>query len=290
MEACRVIFDVLPELPHLPELPVRGVGAGTVGRTIAALVDLYAELGTFGWRLMPRQHEGVDVRRARSMLAQDLDALEEVGQGFAGPIKVQLCGPWTMAANVELPRGEKVLADAGACRELTESLAEGAARHVRDVRRRLPGVTDVLLEFEESFLPSVMAGEIPTSSGFGRLALPDEMVVEQSLRHVLEAPDAVTGIRFSGRLTSILRAGARFVAAPAQALEALGEDALGEAMEAGTGFLVGAPEKEELWRRLDREAIVITPAGGLAELSETAAVTVLRRCRDAARSIQEGDA
>jgi hypothetical protein len=52
---------------------------------------------------------------------------------------------------------------------------------------------------------------------------------------------------------------------------------------------VGAPETGDLWRRLDRDAIVVTPAGGLAELSETAAVAVLRRCRDAARSIQEGD-
>jgi hypothetical protein len=149
-------------------------------------------------------------------------------------------------------------------------------------------VTDVLLEFDESFLPSVMAGEIPTSSGFGRLALPDEMVVEQSLRQVLDTPEAVTGVRLAPLRTAI-RARARFVSAPAQALESLGEDALGEAMESGTGFLVGAPETGDLWRRLDRDAIVVTPAGGLAELSETAAVAVLRRCRDAARSIQEGD-
>ena len=47
--------------------------------------------------------------------------------GFRGPFKVQLCGPWTLAATLELPRTLNVaIADPGAVADLTASLAEGA--------------------------------------------------------------------------------------------------------------------------------------------------------------------
>lgn len=293
VEACRIMRDLLPDLPHLPELPVRGPGAGTVGRAIAVVVDLYFEVGTFGWRLLPRQSQGADQRRARSMLAQDLDGLEEVFEGYAGPLKLQLCGPWTMAANVELARGEKVLADLGACRELTASLAEGAVRHVADVRRRVPGVTDVVLEFDESFLPVVMSGEISTSSGFGFLAPPDQAVIEQGLREVFEAT-VLAGARLPGAsVATALHSGARFVSAPAPALTPLDEDVLGEAVEGGVGFLVGLGGPDEvdsyarLWRQLDRGAVVVTPSGALADVPVEQATAALRRGREAAAALQE---
>ena len=67
----------------------------------------------------------------------DLDGLEEQAQEYAGALKVQVAGPWTLAATVERPRGDKVLADFGARRELAQALAEGLTSHVADVRRRL---------------------------------------------------------------------------------------------------------------------------------------------------------
>ena len=51
--------------------------------------------------------------------------LEELADGYTGPLKLQLTGPWTLAATVELPRGDKVLADHGARRDLAEALALG---------------------------------------------------------------------------------------------------------------------------------------------------------------------
>jgi hypothetical protein len=34
--------------------------------------------------------------------SSDLDVTEEVLEGFRGPLTVQLCGPWTLVATLEL--------------------------------------------------------------------------------------------------------------------------------------------------------------------------------------------
>jgi hypothetical protein len=135
-EAVRVVLGEVPDLPYLPELPGRGAPAGMAGRTIAMVADLGFDLQPAGWRLTDRP--GIDHRRARSLLAQDLDQLEEQAEGVSGRFKIQVAGPWTLAASVEKPRGDKVLSDHGARRELAQALAEGVATHLADVRRRLP--------------------------------------------------------------------------------------------------------------------------------------------------------
>ena len=112
-----------PDLPHLPELPARGPGADMIGRGAGLLVDLAAELYAGQWRLAARP--GLDRRRALDLLERDLDALTEAGAGYAGPVKVQVPGPWTLAAGLDLPIGGRVLRDHGACRDLAASLAEG---------------------------------------------------------------------------------------------------------------------------------------------------------------------
>jgi methionine synthase II (cobalamin-independent) len=166
--AVRVVLDTLPDLPHLPEVPGRGAHADMTGRSLAVLADLGADLQPAGWRLTgSRSSAGVDHRRARSLLSQDLDAVEELTQGYAGPFKIQVAGPWTLAATVERPRGDKVLADRGARRELAEALAEGLRDHVADVRRRLPDA-DLVVQVDEPALPGVLAGAVPTASGFHR--------------------------------------------------------------------------------------------------------------------------
>src|SRR5690606_14446749 len=111
LEALRVVFGELPGLPYLPELPARGVGADMVGRGASLLIDMPVEVRPSGWRLTGRP--GRDARRAREHLGRDLDGLEEIAQGYEGPLKVQVCGPWTLAASIELHHGDKVLADAG---------------------------------------------------------------------------------------------------------------------------------------------------------------------------------
>ena len=136
-----------------------------IGRTLGVIGELGFDLQPAGWRLTDAP--GVDHRRARSLLAQDLDTFEELTQGYEGELKLQLAGPWTLASSVEKPRGDRVLSDVGARRELAQALAEGARDHLADVQRRVPGAT-LLLQLDEPSLPAVMAGQVPTASGFNR--------------------------------------------------------------------------------------------------------------------------
>lgn len=165
-EVVRVVLGELPDLAHLPELPGRGAIASMTGRGLAIMAELGADLQPHGWRLTDAS--GIDHRRARSLLAQDLDEIEAQAQGYHGVFKVQVAGPWTLAATVEKPRGDKVLSDHGARRELAEALAEGLRGHVLDVRRRLPAASELLVQVDEPALVAVLAGQVPTASGFGR--------------------------------------------------------------------------------------------------------------------------
>ncbi|MEP6665027.1 MAG: methionine synthase, partial [Nocardioidaceae bacterium] len=78
-ESLQIVLGEVGDLPYLPELPARGVTAAMTGRTLAMISDLGADLQPAGWRLTDAP--GIDHRRATSLLAQDLDALEEVAQG-----------------------------------------------------------------------------------------------------------------------------------------------------------------------------------------------------------------
>src|SRR5690348_12103442 len=122
-EAARIVMGELEGFPHLVELPDAGVGTDMIGRGAAHLVDLHTEITVSGWRFADRA--GSDERRARAALARDLDVLEEHAEGFAGPLKIQCAGPWTLAASLELRYGDKALADAGAVRDIAAALAEG---------------------------------------------------------------------------------------------------------------------------------------------------------------------
>ncbi|MGH3423431.1 MAG: methionine synthase [Nocardioidaceae bacterium] len=180
----RLVTDELPELVHLPELPARGAHASMVGRSAALLEGLGADLQPAGWRLTDAP--GLDQRRAVSLLAQDLDMLEETLQGYDGRLKVQVAGPWTLAATIERPRGDRVLADHGARRDLAQSLAAGIGAHVADVRRRVGGA-GLLVQVDEPALPAVLAGRIPTASGFGRHRTIDVSEADRALRWTVEA-------------------------------------------------------------------------------------------------------
>ena len=163
----RVVLGELPDLPHVPEVPGRGVHAAMTGRGLAVVSGLAADLQPAGWRLV--DSNGVDHRRAVSLLAQDLDTVEELAQGVSGSFKTQVIGPWTLAATVEKPRGGKVLGDHGARREVAQALAEGIGEHLRDLRRRLPGIDRWIVQLDEPGIAAVGAGRVPTASGFGRL-------------------------------------------------------------------------------------------------------------------------
>lgn len=167
--ALRFVLTTLAEaeggLPHQPEMPARGPWAGMVGRSCALLVDLPVSLDAGNWTLSDTS--GIDGRRARSTLRDDLDMLQEVAFDYSGPFKVQVTGPWTLAASVFRPLGGRVLADRSARRDLAQSLAQGSADMLAELADRLPQA-QVVLQVDEPALPSVLAGAVPTEGGFFR--------------------------------------------------------------------------------------------------------------------------
>jgi methionine synthase II (cobalamin-independent) len=306
--AVAQVFEALPDLPHLPELPGRGAGADMVGRTVSTLEDLHVDLQPAGWRLVARA--GMDEHRATALLERDLDALVPVATGYSGDFKVQLTGPWTLAATVELPRGGKVLADRGATRDVVESLAETVSRHLADAARRLPGAR-LVLQLDEPALPAVLAGAVPTASGFGRLATTDPVVVTDALRQVVSAAGVPTVVHCCAAdvpLAVVHDAGADAVSVDLAVMD-LDLDDVGERIERGLRLWLGVVPStgpgvppvvrdvvspvRALWRRLGFPAeqlpatVTVTPACGLAGASSGWAATALRLVQQAARVLDE---
>jgi hypothetical protein len=308
VEAARLVFGELPELPHLAELPGRGAGADLVGRGGALLVDLPVEIVPSGWRLAA--HGGRDLQLARDFLAWDLDALEAAGDGYAGALKVQGVGPWTLAANLELPTGHKVVSDHGATRDLAESLAEGLRNHLADVQRRVPAA-ELVLQLDEPSLPAVLAGAVSTPSGYGTVRSVEEPVVEQTLRDVLgvagEGGRVVHCCAREVPLRLIRDAGADAVSVDAAQLRTSAYDELGEAVDAGMSLWLGVlpatdaavslddarDAVQRLWSALgfaatDAAATVVpTPACGLAGATPRYVRRVLSLLRDVGNALRD---
>lgn len=246
-EALRTVLGELgeaPGIPFLPEVPGRGAIASMTGRTLAVTAELGADLQPAGWRLTGGG-AGVDHRRARSLLAQDLDTLEEQAQGIAGAVKVQLAGPWTLASTVERPRGDRVLGDHGARRELAQAVAEGVGQHVADVRRRLPGVDRLVVQVDEPALAAVLAGRVPTASGLHRHRSVDRPEAAQALAWVLDAVTAAGAEPWvhacaPGTPWPLVRdAGATGLLVDHAVLSAADHDALATALEGGVRVGLG---------------------------------------------------
>src|SRR5207302_7847949 len=127
--------------------------------------------------------------------------------------------------------------------DVAASLAEGLRLHVADLRRRLPRLTRVVVQADEPLLAAVLAGELSTASGWGRLPRYERAVVEDGLRRVLAAAggDNTAGVwigatRLDGAL--LQGAGAGFIGLDAAVLDTVDEDEIGEAVDAGLGLLV----------------------------------------------------
>jgi methionine synthase II (cobalamin-independent) len=294
-EAVRVVLGEVPGLAYVPEVPGRGQAAGMTGRGIAVLAALGADLQPAGWRLTDAP--GIDQRRARSLLGQDLDSFEEQSQGFAGVLKTQVAGPWTMAATVERPRGDKVLADSGARRDLAQALAEGLRDHVADLRRRVPSASRLVVQVDEPALAAVLSASIPTASGFGRHRAVHAPEAAEALEWVLDAiTDSgaepwVHSCAPGTPLDVVRRAGARGLVLDLSVLSATDHDQAAEALEAGETLALGVlpstdpatvptdaqvTESAVRWLDmlgLDPEAVgdrlVLTTACGLAGASPT---------------------
>ncbi|WP_369233109.1 methionine synthase [Streptomyces sp. R21] len=308
-EAARSATGSFEDFPFLAELPARGPGADMIGRTAGMLVELYARVEPSGWRVGDRP--GRDTRRARSWLGEDLDALEEFTQGYEGPLKVQAVGPWTLASALELRNGEAMLSDAGACRDLAGSLAEGLRRHLDEVHRRIPGA-QLVLQLDEPSLIAVLRGQVKSASGYRTHRAVDRQVVEAALRDVVgvhgDGPVVVHSCAPDVPFALLRRAGADAISFDFSLLTERDDDAIGESVEGGTRLFAGVVPSADsplsdpagsvmgvrtLWRRLGlhpgllAEAVTITPSCGLAGASPQYARAALAHCVRAARSLAD---
>ncbi|MFJ8014279.1 methionine synthase [Streptomyces sp. NPDC096339] len=307
-EAAKTVTGSFEEFPYLPELPARGPGADMIGRSLGLLVDMYAHVEPSGWRISDRP--GRDTRRARSWLGEDLDALEEFTQGYTGKLKVQAVGPWTLAAALELHGGEAMLQDAGACRDLAGSLAEGLREHLADVRKRIPGA-DIVLQVDEPSLTAVLLGRVRSASGYRTYRAVDRQVVEGALRDLFAVHDGEVIVHSCAPEVPfglLRRAGATGVSFDFSLLTEREDDAIGEAVEGGAKLFAGVVPGTDgplsdpagsvmgvrkLWRRLGlapgtlAESVVVTPSCGLAGASPAYARAAQAHCVRAARSLAD---
>lgn len=268
VDAAATIVGELPLLPHLPELPARGVGADMIGRTAGLLVDLAVELRPSAYRVVHRP--GHEHRRAVDLLRFDLDALEEAtAVTRPGWVKVQAAGPWTLAAAVELRTGNRVLTDRGAVREFTASLTEGLRRHVAEVATRTGA--QVLVQLDEPGLPAVLAGSLPTASGYGTVGAVPEPEVQDALRDLVAALGVPVVVHCCASRPPVrLLAGAGVAGIGLDATMLGGDvptdvlDSLGETWDAGIPLLLGLVPAVEPRRRVT-VAELARPAFDLAD-------------------------
>lgn len=313
LEAARTVLGELgaaPGLPHLVELPDRGPGAEMVGRAAAVLVDLPVDLQPSGWRFV--DHPGRDLERAVSMRSADLDAVAEAADGYVGQLKLQVCGPWTLASEVHLGRGERSVVDPGARRDVVDSLAEGVAGHVRDVRRLVPGA-QVVLQLDEPALTSVLRGGLRTQTGFGRLPAVEAAEVEQGLRAVLAAGRSAGAVSTAVHVcadevpfSALLASGADALSVDLSLQSTAAWESIAVAVESGvrlwagavppTGPLPSAAEVAESvrvpWQQVglplaDLAHVAVTPACGLGRTSVRDARATLARVVEAARALAD---
>ena len=308
-QALSAVRDLLGEdgLPYLPELPARGPGADIIGRGAGLLVELAVDLQPMGWRFVDRA--GRDAHRTSALLRQDLDELAEAFDGYDGDLKVQIAGPWTLASSIWLHRGERSVVDVGATRDLIASLAEGLRVHLSELARLVPRASFVV-QIDEPGLPSVLSGELPTASGFGRIRAIDATVAAEGLRDVIAAAgDRHTVLHCCATdvpLVLLRDTGVKAVSLDIALLGPKSWESVAATVESGVDLWAGVVPTDATdakvtevvdplvaaWHSVglplsDLSRVTLTPACGLAGLTPKGARSVQQLAVDAARALTE---
>jgi methionine synthase II (cobalamin-independent) len=312
-EAAEVVIGELHLLPHLVELPARGVGADLIGRAGALLVDIAIDTTPRGYRIAARP--GAVVRRAASLLDEDLDALEEAWEraGLRGgdrTVKVQAPGPITLAAQLELPGGHRAITDHGALADLASSLAEGVAAHRAQLANRLD--TPVVVQFDEPSLPAALAGRLTGVTSLTPVHPVDEPLAVALIDECVAAAGADVAVHSCAAdlpWDLLRRSTISAVAVDPSTLGPDDFDGLGEFVDSGRTVLLGLvastapvqkPAHEEIAkaaaaitdrlgfpRSVLRERIGLTPACGLAGATPQWARTAIGVVQNAADALAD---
>lgn len=282
----RWIVDTFAaDLPFVPELPERGPHAAMIGRTLS-LLDLPVDALLGRWRIGAAQ--GMDQERAHSLYRRDLDAIEEALVGEPTQIKQQFTGPFTLAANTELRSGESVLSDTGAFRELAEALTEAIREQTSALSRRF-GKAPVI-QIDEPAAPAVFAGQIRTSSGYGRyhsVSADNARYIWSQITRTIAAQDATSVLHCCAPdvpVDLVRDSGFDGISADLALLEV--SDAWARAIDEGIEFWTGSVDPKAIEAFLGRlgfsiadvhERLVISPACGLANRTPNEARAVLEQ-------------
>lgn len=307
-QAAEIVVGELHTLSHLVELPARGIGADLIGRAGALLVDIGIDTVPRGYRIAPGRSSAL--RRAVSLLGEDLDALEEAWEkaglrGSGRPVKLQAPGPVTLAAHLELPGGHRAITDPGALRDLGASLAEGVAAHRAEVARRLE--TTVVVQFDEPSLPAALQGRLSGVTSLTPVHPVDEPLAMSLLDACVAQADTEVAVHSCAAdlpWKALLRSDIHAISVDVSTLTAADLDGVGEFVDAGRTVLLGVvptsapnrrPAVEEIAksvvavtdrlgfaREVLRERIGVTPACGLAGATPEWARTAIELAQKAA--------
>jgi methionine synthase II (cobalamin-independent) len=289
-QAAEIVVGELHTMPHLVELPARGVGADMIGRAGALLVDIGIDTVPRGYRIASGRSSVV--RRAVSLLNEDLDAFEEAWEnaglrGGTRTVKVQAPGPITLAAQLELAGGHRAITDVGAVRDLAASLGEGMARHRAEVARRLG--TSVVVQFDEPLLTAALDGRLTGVTSLTPVHPVDEPVAIGLIDDCIATTGAESVLHSCATdlpWNTLQRSSIHALSVDVSTLTAADLDGIGELVESGRTVLLGVvpatapaarPSTEEVAkaavavtdrlgfsRSVLRERIGVTPACGLA--------------------------
>ena len=202
-----------------------------------------------------------------------------------------------------------MLSDHGARRELAAALAEGLTAHLADVRRRVPAQR-IVVQVDEPALPAVLAGQVPTASGFGRHRAVHPPEASAALETVLAAAGEEPWVHCCapGAPWGLLRgAGAHGLSADLSVLDADDLDEVVEHLDSGGRVALGLvpsleaaapPEATALTERVLRlldllgldlvavtDRLVITPSCGLAGATPPWARRATDLCAEVARNL-----
>jgi len=307
------VVGELHTLTHLVELPARGVGADLIGRAGALLIDIGIDTVPRGYRIAPGRT--AVVRRATSMLEEDVDALEEAWEvaglrGSGRVVKLQAPGPITLAAQLELAGGHRAITDPGAVRDLAGSLAEGVALHRATVARRLE--TTVVVQFDEPSLPAALAGRLVGITALAPVHPVDEALATALLDDCVARVGGEVAVHScaAGMPWKMLqRSTVHAVSIDVSTLVAADLDGIGELVESGRTVQLGVvpstapaarPSAEEIAksavsltdrlgfpRSVLRDSIGVTPACGLAGVAPAWARVAVELAQEAADAFAE---
>lgn len=178
--AADIVVGETGDLRQLPILPARGVDV--VGLTTGILPGINVDAGPRSWVLSARPQ--LRTRRMWDRVEADLDQCEQAWGTRIDAVKIQVAGPWTLSASIELSNGHRALTDAGALRDLTESLIAGIQEYSADVRARFD--TEVYVQLDEPLLAQVREGSLPGTSQFDEIPSINDADLGEWLSGVIE--------------------------------------------------------------------------------------------------------